>query len=136
MIWIAPSEKDQATDTLEKRLWAATEQPTPAPQSTAQYSGGRPPAPRLGFIFLHFTEVRFVADKKNPTAEQAIHGVEKTDETGRLCHEDFKEQLETLSEELETLKALAHALEQTVAGNVAEIHRHSVQATEISFGRS
>lgn len=26
MQWIAPSEKDVATDTLEKRLWAAADQ--------------------------------------------------------------------------------------------------------------
>ena len=26
MQWIAPSEKDAATDTLEKRLWAAADQ--------------------------------------------------------------------------------------------------------------
>jgi type I restriction enzyme M protein len=35
--------------------------------------------------------------------------------------EDFKEQLETLNEELETLNAQARQLEQTIAGNVAEI---------------
>jgi type I restriction enzyme M protein len=35
--------------------------------------------------------------------------------------EDFKEQLETLNEELETLNAQARDLEQTIAGNVAEI---------------
>ncbi len=34
---------------------------------------------------------------------------------------DFKEQLETLNEELETLNAQARDLEQTIAGNVAEI---------------
>jgi type I restriction enzyme M protein len=38
-----------------------------------------------------------------------------------LRDEDFKEQLETLNEELETLNAQARALEQTIAGNVAEI---------------
>jgi len=26
MHWVAPSEKDQATDTLEKRLWASADQ--------------------------------------------------------------------------------------------------------------
>ena len=38
-----------------------------------------------------------------------------------VSDEDFKEQLETLNEELETLNAQARALEQTIAGNVAEI---------------
>jgi type I restriction enzyme M protein len=38
-----------------------------------------------------------------------------------MSDEDFKEQLETLSEELETLNAQARDLEQTIASNVAEI---------------
>ena len=54
MIWIAPTEIDPATDTLETSLWAAAEQAAPAPHSTAQYSGGRPPGPHLGHIFLRF----------------------------------------------------------------------------------
>jgi type I restriction enzyme M protein len=38
-----------------------------------------------------------------------------------VSDEDFKEQLEALNEELETLNAAAHELEQTIALNVAEI---------------
>jgi type I restriction enzyme M protein len=38
-----------------------------------------------------------------------------------VSDEDFKEQLEELNEELETLNAQARDLEQTIAGNVAEI---------------
>ncbi len=38
-----------------------------------------------------------------------------------VSDEDFKEQLETLNEELEILNAQARDLEQTIAGNVAEI---------------
>ena len=38
-----------------------------------------------------------------------------------VSDEDFKEQLETLNEELETLNAQARDLEQTIAGNVADI---------------
>ncbi len=38
-----------------------------------------------------------------------------------LSDEDFKEQLEALNEELETLNAKAHDFEQTIARNVAEI---------------
>jgi type I restriction enzyme M protein len=38
-----------------------------------------------------------------------------------VSDEDFKEQLEALNEELETLNAQARELEQTIAGNVAEI---------------
>ncbi len=38
-----------------------------------------------------------------------------------VSDEDFKEQLEELNEELETLNAQARELEQTIAGNVAEL---------------
>jgi type I restriction enzyme M protein len=40
---------------------------------------------------------------------------------GEVSDEDFKEQLETLNEELEVLNTQAHELEQTIARNVAEI---------------
>jgi hypothetical protein len=55
MQWIAPSEKDVATDTLEKRLWAAADQlRSDSGLTSAQYS-----PPVLGLIFLPFAEVRF-----------------------------------------------------------------------------
>ena len=38
-----------------------------------------------------------------------------------VSDEDFKAQLETLNEELETLNAQARELEETIAGNVAEL---------------
>jgi type I restriction enzyme M protein len=59
---VAPSEKDTATDTLEKRVWAAAGQAVPAPHSTAQYAGGRPPRPRLGLIFLRIVNLRRTRD--------------------------------------------------------------------------
>jgi hypothetical protein len=50
MHWVAPSEKDLATDTLEKSLWAAADQFRANSRLTAQqYSG-----PIL--IFLRFAE--------------------------------------------------------------------------------
>jgi type I restriction enzyme M protein len=59
MQWIAPSEKDIATDTLEKRLWAAADQLRANSGLTAQqYS-----QPVLGLIFLRFAEVRFAAQR-------------------------------------------------------------------------
>ena len=59
MIWIAPSEKDQANDTLEKRLWAAADQfRANSGLSAAQYS-----QPVLGLIFLRFAEVRFARQR-------------------------------------------------------------------------
>ena len=59
MQWIAPSEKDLATDTLEKRLWAAADQfRANSDLKAQQYSG-----PILGLIFLRFAEARFTAQR-------------------------------------------------------------------------
>jgi len=59
MKWIAPSEKDVATDTLEKRLWDAADQfRANSGLSAAQYS-----QPVLGLIFLRFAEVRFTKQR-------------------------------------------------------------------------
>ena len=60
MKWIAPSEKDAATATLEKRLWDAADQFRANSGLKAQeYSG-----PILGLIFLRFAEVRFAAQRE------------------------------------------------------------------------
>ena len=57
MHWLAPSEKDTAAATLEKRLWDAADQFRANSGLKAQeYSG-----PILGLIFLRFAEVRFSA---------------------------------------------------------------------------
>ncbi|HRX62045.1 MAG TPA: type I restriction-modification system subunit M N-terminal domain-containing protein [Candidatus Competibacter sp.] len=59
MHWIAPSEKDTASATLEKRLWDAADQFRANSGLKAQeYSG-----PILGLIFLRFAEVRFAAQR-------------------------------------------------------------------------
>jgi hypothetical protein len=55
MQWIAPSEKDTATNALEKRLWDAADQlRANSGLTSAQYS-----TPVLGLIFLRFADVRF-----------------------------------------------------------------------------
>jgi len=55
MQWVAPSEKDAATTTLEDRLWAAADQlRANSGLTSAQYS-----TPVLGLIFLRFAEARF-----------------------------------------------------------------------------
>ncbi len=55
MHWIAPTEKDTASTSLEKRLWDAADQFRANSGLKAQeYSG-----PILGLIFLRFAEVRF-----------------------------------------------------------------------------
>ena len=57
MHWIAPSERDTATITLEQRLWSAADQfRANSGLTAAQYS-----APVLGLIFLRFAEARFTA---------------------------------------------------------------------------
>jgi type I restriction enzyme M protein len=59
MQWIAPAEKDSATQTLEQRLWDAADQLRANSGLKAQeYSG-----PILGLIFLRFAEARFAAER-------------------------------------------------------------------------
>ncbi len=59
MQWIAPSEKDTANNTLEKRLWDAADQfRANSGLTAAQYS-----QPVLGLIFLRFAEVRFAIQR-------------------------------------------------------------------------
>ncbi len=60
MLWVAPSEKDTATTTREKRLWDSADQFRANSGLKAQeYSG-----PILGLIFLRFADVRFAAQRK------------------------------------------------------------------------
>jgi type I restriction enzyme M protein len=55
MLWVAPSEKDTATEALEKRLWDAADQlRANSGLNAAHYS-----TPVLGLIFLSFADVRF-----------------------------------------------------------------------------
>ncbi len=57
MRWIAPSEKDAATGTLEKHLWDAADQLSAnSGLTSAQYS-----APILGLSFLRLAEARACA---------------------------------------------------------------------------
>jgi len=57
MQWIAPTEKNLATDTLERKLWDAANQLwAGAGLKQSDYS-----EPILGLIFLRFAEVRFTA---------------------------------------------------------------------------
>ncbi|MDP2790659.1 MAG: type I restriction-modification system subunit M N-terminal domain-containing protein, partial [Rectinemataceae bacterium] len=59
MQWIAPSEKDTASASLEKRLWDAADQFSANSGLKAQeYSG-----PILGLIFLRFADVRFAVQR-------------------------------------------------------------------------
>ncbi len=68
MHWIAPSEKDTATATLEKRLWDAAKQAVPAPHfAETDFNGGRPqglPGLILGDTFTKDGFDRAAAGKK------------------------------------------------------------------------
>ena len=107
MLWIAPSEIDTDNAVLEKRLLDAADQfRANSGLKFQEYSGGRPQGSVLGLIFLRFAAGRFTANRAqlespsplggeragvkgetysgDPSKELPIHGVEKTDETGRL----------------------------------------------------
>lgn len=67
MQWIAPTAKDAATATLEKRLWDAADYFRANSGLKAQeYSG-----PILGLIFLRFAEVRFATQRTKLEASVA-----------------------------------------------------------------
>jgi len=67
MQWIAPSEKDAASASLEQRLWDAADQFRANSGLKAQeYSG-----PILGLIFLRFAEARFVTQRAKLEKEGA-----------------------------------------------------------------
>ena len=55
MHWVAPTEKDTANQTLEKRLWAAADQF----RANSGLKAGQYSTPVLGLIFLRFAEARF-----------------------------------------------------------------------------
>jgi type I restriction enzyme M protein len=82
MQWIAPSEKDTANQTLEKRLWEAADQlRANSGLTSAQYS-----TPVLGLIFLRFAEARFAkrrAELENPPSP-ARAGEGKGEGTSRM----------------------------------------------------
>ena len=70
--WIAASGKDEATQTLEKRLWDAADQfRANSGLKSQEYS-----TPVLGLIFLRFADVRFAAqrDKLDKAGASARRG--------------------------------------------------------------
>lgn len=68
MRWIAPAEKNLATETLEKRLWAAADElRANSGLTSAQYS-----QPVLGLIFLRFADAKFGA--RRAALEKAATG--------------------------------------------------------------
>ena len=66
MRWVAPTEKDTANPTLEKRLWESADQfRANSKLKAAQYS-----TPVLGLIFLRFAEAR-IAQRRASSIKQA-----------------------------------------------------------------
>jgi type I restriction enzyme M protein len=59
MLWIAPTENDSSTNTLEKRLWDAADQL----RANSGLKAGQYSQPVLGLIFLRFAEARFKAHR-------------------------------------------------------------------------
>src|SRR5688572_8475333 len=79
MHWIAPSEKDTARASLEKKLWDAADQfRANSGLKSQEYS-----APVLGLIFLRFAEVRFAVQraKLEKSAASARRGSRVDDAT-------------------------------------------------------
>jgi type I restriction enzyme M protein len=77
---------------------------------------GRILDPACGSGGMFVSSARFVSEhKKNPAAELSIHGVEKTDETGRLCR----------------LNLAVHGLEGEIkhGGNISSYYDDSHDAT-------
>jgi type I restriction enzyme M protein len=80
MRWVAPSEKDTANETLEKRLWAAADQF----RANSGLKAGQYSAPVLGLIFLRFAEARFA--KRRAELEKAGGSARR----GMSCIDDPK----------------------------------------------
>jgi len=65
MQWIAPIERDVATNTVEKRLWEAADQC----RANSGLKAGEYSAPILGLIFLRFADARFSQRRAQLEAE-------------------------------------------------------------------
>src|SRR5437899_4974237 len=80
MQWIAPSEKDSATNTLEKRLWEAADQL----RANSGLTSGQYSTPVLGLIFLRFAEARFAKRRSNleKGATSGRRGASRIDDPG------------------------------------------------------
>jgi len=69
---------------------AGVEEKTVLPFVIRNSSFDIPFGPACGSGGMFVSSARFVAEhKQNPGAEPSIHGVEKTDETGRLCRRNL-----------------------------------------------
>lgn len=124
MNWVAPVEKDTASDTLEKRLWSAADQfRANSGLKSQEYS-----APVLGLIFLRFAEVRFIAQRARlEKSSSSSRRGSRIDEPAAY-HADGVLYL-TLNARYENLLALPEASDVGKAVNDAmrDIEKHNPQ---------
>ena len=125
MHWIAPTERDTATDTLERRLWAAADQfRANSGLTAAQYS-----APVLGLIFLRFAEARFAVRRAELEADssKARRGASRLDDPAAY-HANNGLYL-TPNARFDHLLALPEgaAIGQALNDAMADIERHNEQ---------
>ena len=130
MHWIAPSERDTATDTLEKRLWNTADQfRANSGLTAAQYS-----APVLGLIFLRFAEARFVVRRAEleATASTSRRASSRTDEPAAYHAEGVMY--------LPEAARFGHLLKLPVGANIGQDHRarvgRAMRITSVSFACS
>jgi len=82
--WIAPTERDQASSTLEKRLWDAADQfRANSGLKAAEYS-----TPVLGLIFLRFADARFTAQRAKLESAAAASAGESSRRGSRVNEPD------------------------------------------------
>ena len=125
MHWIAPTERDTASDTLEQRLWAAADQfRANSGLTAAQYS-----APVLGLIFLRFAEARFAVRRAELEAEsgKSRRGASRLDDPAAY-HANNGLYL-TPNARFDHLLALPEgaAIGQALNDAMADIERHNEQ---------
>ena len=125
MHWIAPTERDTASDTLEQRLWAAADQfRANSGLTAAQYS-----APVLGLIFLRFAEARFALRRAELEADgnKARRGASRLDDPAAY-HANNGLYL-TPNARFDHLLALPEgaAIGQALNDAMADIERHNEQ---------
>jgi type I restriction enzyme M protein len=80
MRWIAPTEKHNANQTLESRLWAAADQF----RANSGLKAGQYSSPVLGLIFLRFAEARFTQRRARleKTGTSSRRGSSRIDDPG------------------------------------------------------
>lgn len=125
MHWIAPSERDTATNTLEQRLWSAADQfRANSGLTAAQYS-----APVLGLIFLRFAEARFVVRRAalESTVSTSRRATSRTDEPAAY-HAEGVMYLPEAARFAHLLKLPEGAnIGQAINDAMAEVEKHNPQ---------